>query len=101
MACQPWKKVSELFFTFFRHLAGPERANRREASEDTKLRPILDLLKSLPAHIRPTEAEVHALVTELVEAVPCVLCSADWVGEITMEEADAEYERVLKNLRPE
>ena len=61
---------------------------------NTKPRRIEEVLGGVPETIRPTEADVHARVSALVEAVACVLHHADDIGdEMTLEEAEAEYGR--------
>ena len=62
--------------------------------QNTKPRRIEDVLGGVHASVRPTEEEVHARVTELLEAVQCVLKHADDIGEMTFEEAEAEYARI-------
>ena len=62
---------------------------------NTKPRRIEEVLGGVPETIRPTEADVHARVSALVEAVACVLHHADDTGdEMTLEEAEAEYGRI-------
>lgn len=71
-------------------------ASPKSIPPNTKPRRIEEVLAGVDASIRPTEADVHARVTELLEAVQCVLRHADDFGDMTLEEADAEISRIAR-----